>query len=287
MSTKKKETIVRLISVDKRYRAIPYPSVPVKDESIGTFLTGQHIDPKDASTLGNLTLAEMTGEAQLSAEKAAKFPYILYPQMKEANGKIKVSSFPLKHGDKCNLTQDESGRYLYPRDKAMFDYWMFQAIIAPSKDEVKVGQHYFYIENLAAEAEKRVAKADLVFEAETLVRSSNIGKYRELALLLYHNLKNFNMVIDVLNEVQIKDKLITAAKENPQAVIDCFAKGVENDLFILKLKEKGIIVYKNGSFYDGKLFLGRTIDEVKSFMQIAANSEYVNKWGKILESENQ
>ena len=278
----RKEVIVRLMTVDKRYRTVPYPSVPVKDERINTFLTGQHIDPAKPETLGNLTLAEMTGEKPLSPEKAAKFPFVIYPEVKLPTGRMQVNSFPLTHGDKLNLTRDDNGNYLIPRDKAMYDYWLLQEVIASSKDRVSPGRHYFYIENLLAEAAVRVEKADLQFEAESLIRNSNIGHWRDIALLLNHNVKNFNLVVDVLTELQIKDKLILAARDNPQAIIDCFALGVESDIFILKLKERGIIEFRNGAFYDGKLYLGSTLEQVKAFMSVTGNSDTVTKWSKLL-----
>lgn len=275
--------IVRLVSVDKRYRANIYPSVPVKDESINAYLTGQHIDPKKPETRNNLTLLEMTGRSTISEDKLNRFPHILFVETIE-NGKPKQIVYPLKHGDKCNLSQDATGKYLFPRDKAMFDYWQHQPVIVSKKEDVIPGETMFYIEDREAEAAKRVSIEDLIFEAQTLVRSSNIGKYNDIALLLNYNIKGFNINVSVLTELQIKDKLIEACKNYPDVVINCFAKGVEKDLFILKLIDKGIITTINGSYYDGKMFVGQSLDEIKSFIEKPSNQEYLNKWGRLLEN---
>lgn len=279
------ERIVRLISVDKRYNQRVYPSIPIKDESSNTFLTGQHVDPRDPKTKDNITFAEMTHQVPISPGKMAKFPYVIFPEVKEFNDLVKTITFPLKHGDVFNLTTDSTGKFLNPKDKAMYDYCKFQyPVVAMSKKDVRIGETMFYMQDLAAEAEVRVQKEDLIFEAQSKVRGSNLDKYRELALLLNYNLKNFNINVSVLTETQVKDKLIQACKDHPQQVLNCFSAGIEQDLFILKLTDKKIITKKNGSFYDGNLFLGQTVEEVKAFMGKDENEPSVTKWGRLIEN---
>lgn len=274
--------IVQLVSVDKRYNTTVYPSVPVLDSSINAYLTGQHIDPKDPSTHGNLTKDEMTGKVAIPSEKLTKFPFIIFPETIE-NGKVKTNIIPLRHGDKVNIDKNEAGAYIHARDGALYDYWkqLYPKVVF-SKDEVQKGVTMFYALNVEAEALKRVSLEDLIFEAQSLIRSTNIGKYRDIALLLNHKIKNFNINVDVLTEVQIKDKLIEACKTNPTEVISCFDKAIELDLFILKLVKKGIISQRAGSYYDGQLFLGVNIEDVKSFASNTKNQEYVTKWGRLL-----
>lgn len=284
MSSSNSSRIIRLISVEKRYRTIPYPSVPIFDETLNTYLTGQHIDPSDPTTEGNLTRAEMCQETPISPEKAAKFPVIIYVETKLSEKSKKFNTYPLKHGASLNVAKDESGMIIDPYARAMYGYWLQQPIVALSEDKIVKGTTVFYIEDRVAISEARMSKEDLIFEAQTLIRSASIGKYRDIALLLNYNIPGFNVNIDVLTETQVKDKLITACKENPQKVIDCFAKGMEKDLFVLKLVSRNFITVKNGSFYDGKQFLGRTLDEVKSFVAATENSEYLTKWSRLLNS---
>lgn len=272
---------VQLVSVDKRYNDTVYPSVPVLDTSINTYLTGQHIDPKDPTTFGNLTRDEMTGKVAVPAEKLAKFPYIIYPETLE-NGKVRTNTIPLRHGDTLDLSKSEDGKYINSRDGAIYEYWKHQANIAFGKDQINKGVTFFYVLDKEAEASKRVSLEDQIFEAQSLIRSTNIGKYKDLALLLNHKIKNFNINVDVLTEVQIKDKLIEACKTNPTMVVSCFDKAIELDLFILKLVKNGIIVNRTGSYYDGNMFLGLSIEEVKSFASASKNQEYVTKWGRLL-----
>ena len=279
------DRIVRLQSVDKRYRATVYPSVPIKDETTNTYLTGQHIDPTNPKSQGNLTMAEMTHMVQLSAEKMAKFPFVIYPETRDPKGLVITTVFPLKHGDKFNIGVDATGQNLSPKDHAMYNYCRFlYPTVVMSKKDVRPGETMFYMEDLAAEAEVRVKKGDLEFEAEMLVRSANLDKYRELALLLNYKLKGFNINIGSLTETQVKDKMIQACKDSPAEVKECFSKEVKDDLFVLRLKDKGYLTMKNGSFYDGTLFIGQTLEQVKAFMYTAGNQDTLTKWGRLLEN---
>jgi hypothetical protein len=72
-----KKKIVEIVSVDPRYRKVPYPSFPVYDETIGNFLTGQHYDPRDPSTSDYLTKEEIEGKTKISNEKMKRFPFVI------------------------------------------------------------------------------------------------------------------------------------------------------------------------------------------------------------------
>jgi len=279
------ERVVTIISCDKRYAQKPYPSVPVQDSGIGTYLTGQHIDPEDPSTFNNLTMEEMTERVQLSAEKMKKFPFVIKPESKDENGKFTPNIFPIKHGTKLNITCDEMGVPVNQKDHALYNYYSkYVSVVSPSKEQMKKGTHYFYIEDKVAEANKRVSVEDQRFEAQSLVRSANLDKYREIALILNWKIKDFHMNVGYLTETEVKDILIQQCNERPADIISCFDKNINEDIFILKLKDKGILTWKNGAFYDGSLFVGSTLEQVKSFIKEDSKREYQQKWARLLES---
>ena len=71
--------IVRFIAIDRKYMTTLYPAIAPESKRMGTFATGQHVDPEIESTLDNLTKEEMTGKTKLSAQRKNKWPYIIDP----------------------------------------------------------------------------------------------------------------------------------------------------------------------------------------------------------------
>ena len=103
--------IVRVVANDKRYTKSSYPSVAVYRDDWGTFITGQHIDPNDPNTNGNLTLAQMRGLDPLTDAQKKKFGgYVINPD----------NQLNIKHNWKLDITV-EGG---YPVNAK--DYWDFK-----------------------------------------------------------------------------------------------------------------------------------------------------------------
>ena len=71
-----REKIIKIYSLDKRYRRSPYPSVPAEDVQNGTFVTGQHFEPGREGYY--LTVEEMRGQKDLTAAKQKAFPYVIF-----------------------------------------------------------------------------------------------------------------------------------------------------------------------------------------------------------------
>ena len=264
-----REKSVRIVSIDARYRKEAYPFIPIYSNAIGTYITGQHIDPNKPETKGNLTKAEMENPQTLTAEKKAKFPYLILPEVR----------VPLTHLRSFNLSVDETGAYINPKDAAEYDFYMLQTDkVAKNKDSVLEGTHYFYVENLEAEAEVRIGSRKLRFEAETLVRSKgSLAKYKEIALLLNYKLADFRVNINSSERI-LEDKILDACEKYPSDVVRCFSEEAERDLFILRAEHVGIITRKGESFFDGSQYLGDSLDAVKKFLLTESGSRYERRY---------
>lgn len=272
------EKKARIISLDKRYRKEAYPAVPMFHDKIGTFITGQHIDPVYPETKNNLTIAEMMGEVALSPDKLKRFPYIIVPEVR----------VPIENGRTFDLSQHEDGSYRNPKDKAEFDFIKLQPFVSANKTLYKDGTHYFYVEDLQAEAQERVSIREKRYQAEKLVReTAGISKYRDIALLLNYKISEFRMNMDHMSEVQIQDRLLDACEKWPNEVVSCFNASAEEQLFILKAVYKGIIRREGISFFDGQQFLGDTVEEVIKFMRDEKGSKYKLRWTQLLYKSNE
>lgn len=269
MRTKK----VRIVSVDKRYMKEAYPFIPIFDDRMGAYITGQHIDPNDPSTRENLTRLEMENPSTISMEKRKRFPHII----------IAEERMPLMHLRSFNLSVDETGNYINQKDAAEFNFFaLHKYMIAPSKDQVKEGTHYFYIENLEAEAEFRLSKKKLRYEAEKFIREkANMSKYRDIALMLNYHIKEFRANVNAPESI-LEDKIVQACEEYPADVIKCFSEEAERDIFILRAEYNGLIVRKGDSFFDGSQYLGDSIEDIKKFVKTEDGSRYERRWASQL-----
>lgn len=260
------ERIIEVISKDKRYRQTPYPSKPAIHSTWNVFLTGQHVVPGDNARRDYLTTDEMRDTTKLSAAKAKKFPAISV--INPDNVQI------IAHRRKLNLTPIEEanaespypGDYLYPHDKAFYEYLLEREFVARSEDEYVGSKHFFYLLDKEAAAVKRLSKRDLKFEAEAYIRNEvNVSAYRDVALFLNHRIKNFNIAVDVSTDTQIKDKLFEAVDKHPDIVLEFNPKTnamVGKELFILRLINQNLIEQRNGAYYDGPKWLGSTVQQV-------------------------
>jgi len=266
---------IRLVAVARRYMTDPFPALPA--QAYGTYLTGQHIDPNKPETRGNLTVDEMTGKAPISEEKMKKFGrYIIDPK----------KHLLLENLREYDLSKYEDGSYVNPRDVQQFNFARnFCSNVAPNKTSVNPSTHSFYLEDKEADAIAYNTFEDNVFDAEELIRKNcPISEYKNKAMLLNYRVQNYHLDIEVLSDSQIKAELIKLCKKEPHHVLACFGPKAEEDLYILKLVNYGILTMKDGSFFDGSYFVGDSIDKVREFIKnpLESNNKYANKWGRLI-----
>jgi hypothetical protein len=273
-----KKQVIEIIAIDKRYMETPYPFRPMEDSKIGTWLTGQHIDSSDEKTKGNLTLDEMLGKIPLSDIKRDKFPYVINPH----------GLYPLWNRRKFDVTKDNDGKPVNPKD--FFEFNMFKNyswMVASSRNTVRHGTDYFYINDVESIAKETVSKEDMIYDATKFIREEcTIERYKELALLLNYKIKSFNINVEGMTEVMIRAKLYQACKEHPEEVLTCKGDESNDELFILKASIYGIIKKVGDDFYDGPKFIGKGVKGVKIFMANPENQMYVGKW-KTLSNEKE
>lgn len=267
--------IVKLIAIDARYKdKTPYPYRCIFDENIGTYLTGQHIDPTDPDTLENLTLDEMTGKVPVVGKKREKFPFVINPE----------NPIKFKTTDKFDLSTDGKGEFVNARDKAMhnllFRYGWF---VANTKDSVIPRTHYFYLSDEIAEAQKRLTSTELAYEAEKYVREELSPEgIKDLALVLSYKIPSFFYDAKTTTDVVVEDKVLTACRNTPEKILEAKTEAYNDELFVLKLAHHDVITRKGTDFYYGSEFLGGDLDAVKRYMKMDGNIPKVSKWNRQL-----
>ena len=263
--------VVRVIAKDQRYKEKPYPAIPVLDDGIGTYITGQHIVPGVPETENNLTKAEMVGSKELTVAKKKKFPYIINPE----------NPTHIFHEKKLNLSKKSNGDYVNTKDKALFDFFLLQRFVSPSLSEFREGYHYFYIEDKEKEADESISKEHRIYKAMHFVKEhTSIRSLEDIALYLNYKVNKFHIPLKVLSKIQLESKILDACKTHPDAVSECFSKSAKEIMYVLKLVDYDIVSLKSGSFYDGDLFIGNTPESILDFIRKEDNKEIVLKWGE-------
>lgn len=271
-----KRKIVEIIATDKRYMENTYPFRPIFDETINTYLTGQHIST-DPKTKGNLTLQEMLGEVILSEEKRSKFPYVINPSPDNV--------FPLFNRRKFDLSTNDDGTLANPKDAAEFQMFSEHSwMVAKKRSAVRLGKDYFYINDVEADAKDVVSKEDMIYDALKFIREEcSMERYKEIALLLNYKIKAFHINVDKMSDVLVRSKLYEACKTHPEVVLSCKLDGSNEDLFILKAAAYGIIKRVGEDYYDGPMFIGKGLSGAKAFLSNPEKAMYVGKWKTLID----
>lgn len=269
----KEERIIKVMSLDKRYIRSHYKMIAPKRDDINTFLTGQHIDPYDPETNGNLSVEQMIGKEKLTEEQQKKFgKYIINPN----------DFVPIRSGMVLNITVKEDGTPLNARDYYIWKFLQYQVIVAKDKESYNKVHHRFYFEDKEYEASVRINKRDNMYKAIEKVRSNlSLEKLTNLAIMFNYYIKEFNVNPKKVSKIQLEDMVYEQCEKNPQLVLKCFDAGWEDRLYVLKLADDGIIQRKGDDFYDGAIYIGQGLEGVKIFMNKAENRPTINKWASL------
>jgi len=271
--------VVRFIAVDRKYRSEPYPAVAPLSSSLNTYITGQHIDPSDKSTTGNLTIKEITGEIEIKPESRRKlFPFVIND----------VDPVLILHNKKYDCTLDDKGKPNNSKDYTEANFIVLQtSIVAQSKSKVQ-SKHKFYLEDKNQDAKEYVINSDKVYEAEKLIREkAAIEDYKDLIMMLNLSVSGFNVDPSPLNDTRLKEILIKQAKKDPESISLAFSEKGKDILFVAKLIKNNIISHKRGNgYYDGEKFIATNVDLFINFISDEANSSLVGKWGSLLKMNN-
>jgi len=266
--------VVRFIANDRKYRTEAYPAIAPLDSTLNTYITGQHIDPNDSSTKGNLTLKEITGEREIKPEARLRlFPFVI----NDTDPVLIIHNKPYD----CRM---DGKTPVNPKDYTEANFIILQKnLVAISKKEARP-RHKFYLEDKDADAVAFVNESDNVYEAEKLIREkASIEDYKDLVMMLNLTIPGFNVNHKTLTDTRLKEVLLKQAKADPASILKAFTKEGENILFIAQLVDKNIVTYKVGNgYYDGQKFIANDVNSFLAFINDNSNSSLIGKFGKLL-----
>lgn len=286
---KEMSRVVRAISLDKRYRGEPFPAIPAEALSIGTFVTGQHVDPENEDTFDGLSVEEMTKKEKITPKaRKDKYSYIIDPS----------DHILLAHGRRFNLTMKKNKQPLNPKDYWEYQFFMLvltyagDALVAKNKKSYVPSKNFFYIEDKEAEAVQYISEEEVYIKAINYVMGDVASQnYFELALLLNYKVPGFHIDPAVLSANQLKEALYAICKKDPLEVLKCNPDEnpeVKKESFFLKLVKFDIIAHKLGEgFFDNDKFLGRNLNDMLDMADKKDNVGLVDKWGRLLMSKQE
>ncbi len=268
--------IVRIVAQDKRYTKMHYRSVPTWKENWSTYLTGQHINPEEKSTLGNLSVEQMLGKQPLTKEQREKFGYVINPE----------DGLLIKHNSRYDITLDENGNPLNHKDYWEVEYMKYQSVVALSKMEFNVDVHRFYIENKIAEAKKSISKREKVYKAVEMFRSNlTMEKMYDISLMLNYYVPTFRVDPKKISKVVLEEMIYEQCEKNPDDVLKCFGPNSQMETYILKMCDVGILRRMGNDFFYGDTFVGQGLEKVQAFMTKEDNRATVNKWASLMKGD--
>ena len=254
-----KNKIIKLIAMTPTYRkdglrvvAIPY---------MNTYITGQQKLPGDPSTEDGLTLNQMLGIDPLTAEQKEKYPMVINP----------TQYYKFNHNHRFNLDN--------PEDEQLLNFLIaVERGIAPSKKQFMKGKHTHYLEDQQLEAKEEITEFDSQYEAMKHIKSASFEVVQDVARYLTYSKKDFKVNIKSVSKDELYASLYKVCKETPHVIISCFTKDIKDEMLIMKMIDAGVVVVRNGEFYEGNDFLGTSMNAVVEFMRKKENASRLSKW---------
>jgi len=210
-----------------------------------TYITGQGIIPGDSKTANNLTLKEMEGEKELTAEKMKRFPIVINP--------YRVYHF--RDGFTFNLDTDEGKAYYNLIINTRSD------IVAETRSEIDKQKHLFYFENKELESQQKLTKYSAAIDAGIKLQELNETELLELGdyFFVFHNESRCNRTQKL---TVIKSTLFEIAHEKPNRIVNALKKENKERIHVSNFVTKGIIIKKGSEFYEGNMFIAGSFDNL-------------------------
>jgi hypothetical protein len=133
-------------------------------------------------------------------------------------------------------------------------------------------QALFYIDQPDKELEKRLAKSDLVFEAETIVRGLSVNEQIEMCRLLGQNVKGYR-------PIDVRDYLLERSHSAPAKILDAKADpNAKEKLFLFDLVDAGKVKKDQAGMYKfGDIILGLNTRSAIEWLNDKKNRDIVGK----------
>ena len=194
----------------------------------------------------------LTGQEGLSANELDKLGFVI-----DAN-----SHYPIRNNDELVLLK-KGDVYIKNKDFALYNLYLLQPNVAPTKEQFVKGTHDFYMQNFEVEAKNKISTSKLKAKASAKIVDLNLI---EMVNMLYFFGENASSLSTVIAE----SKVYEYAETRPQAVVDYFNDLDENQkiVFVKKLLSKGFIKRAEASQYlmFEKIVLGANETEAAAFL---------------------
>ena len=231
---------VKVYGVSKKWKVKPFYSCPAFDQLTGKYRTGQE---------------------NMSPEKLAKEPFIIDP----------LKNIIIRDNDTLRL-EKKNGEFVTSADYTKYRYMLQLPEIAKSKEDVN-SQHYFYLVNKEAEAEKTVSIGKLKAKAyEYMTNVATLSDMRDILFYLGENANNFT---SNLAEAYLYNK----CDKEPQKVISYFEDDNNARIVFVKkcLSAKYLTRSVSNYIMFGQTICGANEIEAASFLYNDKNSVIYNQ----------
>lgn len=140
----------------------------------------------------------------------------------------------------------------------------------PNSARPRYGTAELYVDRPGYEAQVRVTRKKLIFEATSHILNDERGYEGRLlvARVLGRNMQN-------QPNADVEDYLISIAEKTPEKIIECYTGGdLQLRMLFIDAKEKGSIIKKNGLYvYGDNVILGATDSAAIEWMKVAKNAK--------------
>lgn len=267
---------VQFLSVDPKYIKQPYPAIAPLSKMMNTYVTGQHVDPNNDETIGNLSQNEMLGEDEIKpAARKKLFPYVINPS----------NPVMIIHGKKYNCEVNGEGKPVNPQDYAEAHFIVAQKwLVAENKDKLQGTTQKFFLSDKEREANRRLLKADTRYEAEKLIREkATLEEYKHIIYVMNLRTPQFFENPDAMTSTQIKDLLLRKADESPDEVKFYFTDAAKPYILAGRLLSAQIIEKKHDGYYYAGNYLGENSSGMITYLNNKDNEQLTGKLIRMLD----
>lgn len=258
---------VRLIAMKSTYRREPLRVVPISYGN--TYITGQGVIPGNPSTEGGLTANQMLGLEPLTEEQRIKYPYVINPN----------TVYKFNHNYVFDLNN--------PEDEQLLKFLLLvEPKVAPSLSEFRKGKHTHYIEDNIKEAETVVKNVNIMYEALKHIKEASFERVKDIARYFNYSRKNFSIDVRAASTDEIYGALYKICESEPDEIIRCFTREMQDEMLIVKMIEMGVITQKGSDFYDGQDYLGSSMNATIEFIRKKENVSRLSKWTQFAKQSN-
>tara|TARA_B100000686_G_C16641153_1_gene890200 strand:- start:242 stop:1006 length:765 start_codon:yes stop_codon:yes gene_type:complete len=149
--------------------------------------------------------------------------------------------------------------------------------IAPDKMNMNPAYHRFYLQDLEGEAKHSIGKSKVKFECYDYVRNLSLKEMSDFGRVIGVKVKN-------MSGTQIEAAIFDKIESDPKHVRGCFKDtDMKTKVFVDKLIEKGVVVYKGSKYYYGDEMIAINMDYLVEYVKDRSNAPVVNQWAELVD----